>query len=206
MGLFSSAMKTIAGPVGELTGAFIDRSETRHLAKSQYKYNRNLQNQNIDFQKYMAENAHQIEMQDLKDANLNPALTAMQSNAGAIAGSSAAQGTSAGATSNAFGNAAKDIIDGINNLRATNANIDVANAEVTKLKAEAEALNRGGWNQMMLGTPLGELVNLLMEKFRTPETFSQKMNKKVKEDYKNYNKEEKEIADKIDNFYKSFNE
>jgi hypothetical protein len=65
MGLFSS----IGGIVNDLTGA-------SNSAKSSYKYNAALQNQNWAHQKEAMQNAHQWEVADLQAAGLNPALSA----------------------------------------------------------------------------------------------------------------------------------
>lgn len=94
----------IANAVGNLVGAYADRQEARHSAKQQYTYNSWLQQQNIDFQREMAKNAHQYEIEDLKKSGLNPVISAMGSTAGNIAGSSAPQGTSTGTASTNFGN------------------------------------------------------------------------------------------------------
>lgn len=86
---------------GALAGAYMDRQEARHNAKQQYVYNSWLQDSNQEFQREMAQNAHQYEVEDLKKAGLNPILSAMGSSAGSIAGSSAPQGTTAGNISTA---------------------------------------------------------------------------------------------------------
>lgn len=87
---------------GALAGSLLDRSESRHSAKQQYTYNSWLQAQNEAFQREMAQNAHQWEVQDLEKAGLNPIISAQGSSAASIAGSSAPQGTSAGNASEAM--------------------------------------------------------------------------------------------------------
>lgn len=99
----------IASAAGSLLGGYMDRQEARHSAKQQYVYNSWLQGQNEAFQKEMAQNAHQYEIQDLEKAGLNPILSAQGSSAGSIAGSSAPQGTSAGNTGNYFGDKMEQI-------------------------------------------------------------------------------------------------
>ena len=90
--------------VGSIGGSLLDRSETRHSAKQQYTYNSWLQGQNEAFQREMAQNAHQWEIEDLKKSGLNPVLSATGSTAPSIASSSANQGTSPGATATNFAN------------------------------------------------------------------------------------------------------
>lgn len=97
---------------GAVAGSILDRQEQRHNAKQQYTYNSWLQSQNEAFQKEMAQNAHQYEVEDLKKAGLNPILSAMGSSAGSIAGSSAPQGTTAG-------NAPSNYSQGLQNALAT---------------------------------------------------------------------------------------
>lgn len=91
-----SLLGTIGAIAGSIGGSLFDRNEARHSAKTQYKYNDWLQNDNQAFQLKMAQNAHQYEMNDLKKAGLNPVLSAQGSSAGSIAGSSSPQGTSPG--------------------------------------------------------------------------------------------------------------
>lgn len=94
----------IAAAVGsKLLSGYMDRQEARHSAKQQYTYNSWLQQQNIDFQREMAKNAHQYEIEDLEKAGLNPIISAQGSSASSIAGSSAPQGTSAGTANTNFG-------------------------------------------------------------------------------------------------------
>lgn len=100
----------IASAIGSVAGGLLDRNESRHSAKQQYKYNSWLQTQNEEFQKEMAQNAHQWEIQDLEKAGLNPILSTNGSTAGAIAGSSAPQGTQSGISSNLFGNKMSELM------------------------------------------------------------------------------------------------
>lgn len=170
----------IAGAIGgNIVSNLYDDYRQRKSDKRQYKYNSWLQEDNQAFQKYMAQNAHQMEMEDLKAAGLNPALTAMGSTASSIAGSSAAQGTSAGKNGGSMSQSMQQIVDNINSLRQTNANItnqgkeaDAAlkNAEANYMSAQANMINagnntelaEGGWGSKVFGTK-SEMKNYLPE-------------------------------------------
>lgn len=128
---------------GSVLGGLIDQSNSRASAKQQYRYNRNLQEDNQAFQIEMAKNAHQYEIEDLKAAGLNPILSATGSSAGAIAGSSAPQGTSPG---NNYDNFAKAIQNALlakqtNSTKALNdSQIDLNNATATKTLEESDVI------------------------------------------------------------------
>lgn len=164
MGLLSAA-------IGNFAGSLYDDYRQRKSDKRQYKYNSWLQEDNQAFQKYMAENAHQLEMEDLEKANLNPALTAHQSTAGSIASSSAAQGTGSGTSVSRLAG----IVDTINNLRTTNANIDnlnkqgnaaLKNADANMLNAQTNASLAGkGTAGKLLGT---EVIDKIKNWFSQP--------------------------------------
>lgn len=146
MGLFSS----IVGVADSLTGGWLSDSGTKSSAKRQYKYNERLQDADQDFQKYMAENAHQMEMEDLKRAGLNPALTTTGSSAGSIAGSSSGQ--SAG-----MGNPMADlssIVQNINATRMTNADVKLKEAQANALDNQVDK-NEGGIFGSILGSSIG---------------------------------------------------
>lgn len=130
----------IAGAVIANTASNLyDDYRQRKADKRQYTYNSWLQGQNQSFQKYMASHAHQLEMQDLKEAGLNPALTAHGSSAASIAGSSSPQGTSAGKNGGNMTQSVNQIVDNINSLRQTNAGIDKTNAEIQNINANTLA-------------------------------------------------------------------
>lgn len=130
----------LAAAAGGIAGSLIDRSENRHAAKQQYKYNSWLQQQNEEFQKEMAQNAHQWEIQDLEKAGLNPIISANGSTAASIAGSSAAQGTSAGTASNLFGNKVSELMQMKQLSSATDLNKALekqANSQANKFDVES---------------------------------------------------------------------
>ena len=56
--------------------AAIDSWSKNQAAKKQFSYQKQLSNMNFEQQKYFAQNAHQLEAEDLKKAGYNPALTA----------------------------------------------------------------------------------------------------------------------------------
>ncbi len=140
----------LGGSVGKLIGGYMDRQEARHSAKQNYTYNSWLQGQNENFQKYMAQNAHQMEVEDLKKAGLNPVLSANGSSAASIASSSAGGSAGGGANGGYFGGAADTALQaiGINSAKDLNQSQEELNsataiktmneAGVIKPKAEAE--------------------------------------------------------------------
>ena len=94
MGLFkdvASVVSPIIGSAADLWGG----TKANKLAASNAQANR-------DFQEYMASNAHQLEVEDLKKAGLNPILSA---NAGA---------TASGGANAAFVNPAQGVSSGLN--------------------------------------------------------------------------------------------
>lgn len=129
------AWGAIASAVGSLAGNLYNDYRQRKADKRQYKYNSWLQDDNQEFQREMAQNAHQYEMQDLQAAGLNPALTVTGSSAGAIAGSSAAQGTSPAGN---IGQNLSQVISDINTTRTTNANVDKTKTETNMLPQQLD--------------------------------------------------------------------
>lgn len=180
MGLLGDAFGAVTNTIDAGTGGWWSDSSTKASAKRNFNYNNWLQSNNQEFQKYMAENAHQMEVQDLINAGLNPALSATGSSASSIAGKSATQGTSPGSAVGNLGN----IVDSINAIRKTN-------AEITKMQAETDAIKRGGFHQWWLGGKNPSITSAI----------NNRADEAIQEKNKNYTKEEKEIADKFDNFW-----
>lgn len=115
MGLWSS----VGGFLNDITGV---------SSASNRAYNQSTKLSNLSFEqeKYFAQNAHQMEAQDLLKAGYNPALTTGASSAGSIASDG---GTgNAGYTGSSAGINPLSIIDAINTTKQTNAD--------TKLKEE----------------------------------------------------------------------
>lgn len=67
----------VLATLGMAAGAMAaDYWSKKQAAKQNFSYQKKLSEMNFEQQKYFASNAHQLEMEDLKKANLNPALTA----------------------------------------------------------------------------------------------------------------------------------
>lgn len=156
MGLLGDAFGAITNTIDAGTGGWWSDQSTKASAKRQYKYNYNLMKENQAFQQFMAENAHQMEMADLQAAGLNPALTVTGSSAGSIAGSSSSQSTGGGQAVDTL----KNIVDSINAIRTTNAQIDLmgkqgkadminANANATNAKTNAKTAKGGAAGRIL---------------------------------------------------------
>lgn len=116
----------VIATAGNIAGGMLSSSSSKKAAKKQFEYNRALQLYDQEFQREVAKNAHQWEMQDLQAAGLNPALTATGSSAGAIAGGSSHQSTSPGNMANFD---LSRIMSDVNMTRDTNAKVEKTNAE-----------------------------------------------------------------------------
>lgn len=121
--------------IGTIAGGLIDRSETRHSAKKQFEYNNYLQNENIDFQREMAQNKIQYAANDAKTAGFNPALGLGLAGTG---GANASQTTSAGNPSNTFSSAFQNW-----NSQRIQENTQKSQAQLNEAKALTEAVKRG---------------------------------------------------------------
>lgn len=123
--------------VGSLGGYFMDRSENHHMAKKEYLYNKELQQQNIDWQKEAMQNSHQWAVEDLKKAGLNPAIA---SNSAATTG-----GASAGASTSGGGSipSMNNTITSAGNLMKTISEKDLLDtqSENTKEDTRGKELN-----------------------------------------------------------------
>lgn len=130
------------GSVGE---SLNDITGVSSSARQQYKHQLALQKDAQEFAKWQMQNAHQMEVQDLKEAGLNPVLSAG-------AGGGASAGVSMGNTSTGTGADPISMIAGIinmsnsvkqteNAIKKTEADIrnetEMTNANVAKALAEA---------------------------------------------------------------------
>lgn len=108
MGFLSS----IGGLLNDLTGI-------TSSSNAAFKQSKKLANLSFEQEKYFAGNAHQLEMNDLAQAGLNPALTTASSSAGSIASDG---GTgNAGYTGSSASISPLDIVGTINTTRAVTA-------------------------------------------------------------------------------------
>lgn len=133
-------IKGIGGFLNDLTGVTSSSSQA-------FRQSRALSNLSFEQEKYFAENAHQLEAQDLAKAGYNPALTATNSSASSIASSG---GTgNAGFTGTSAGLNPLQLIDAFNSTRATSAQ--------TKLQeAEGEAVKYQGLSN--LANAIGKMI------------------------------------------------
>lgn len=141
MGLFSA----VASSVGNIGDRLLNRQDANSAAQRQNKYNVWLQQNNQEFQREMAKNAHQYEIEDLKKAGLNPILSAGGSSATSIAGSNSAQSTGAGNMSegNTFSNAISKGIEMMNSqsareLQSKQGELALAQAEAARAQSLAD--------------------------------------------------------------------
>lgn len=91
MGLFD----TVLGVAGDLLGFGMQASAQEGLNAQQAQYNKEMQERNIEWQKEQYQNYHQWEVEDLRNAGINPILTASHGTSAASAGGSTSAGGSA---------------------------------------------------------------------------------------------------------------
>lgn len=135
MGLFNlSSFLTGGGGLPGLEsmwgGSLYRSSGAESSAKQQYKHQLALQHDAQNFAKWQMGNAHQMEVQDLQNAGLNPVLSA------------GGQGASAGVTEGtaSAGNPIIDPISAVSQIVSTMNNAKATNAQVDKIEAEARNL------------------------------------------------------------------
>lgn len=117
----------LGGLINSITGA-------SNSARQQNQYAVAMSNMNFEQQKYFAQNAHQMEMNDLSKAGLNPALTASGGGGASASGGSAPTGPGLG--QGGLGTLGV-LADVYNNTRATSANNNMLNAQAELAKANA---------------------------------------------------------------------
>lgn len=124
MGLF----KSIGSFLNDFTGA-------TSASNAAYSQSRSLANLSYQHQKEFAQNAHQWEMEDLKKAGLNPALTTGASSAGSIAGGGSTGGQGQAQSSGI--DLISTLAGTINQTRQTDAQINQAGAQSELFRAQA---------------------------------------------------------------------
>lgn len=135
--VWGAVASAIGGVTGALIGAYGNHQSAKSVAKKQYNYDTKLQEQNIKWQKEAMKNSHQWEVEDLKKAGLNPAISA---NGGASTGGASASqsGHAMPITDYAsiIQNGISSAINMYNDSRKTDTDITKGIAETGKLEAE----------------------------------------------------------------------
>lgn len=117
----------------QIGGAINAASGQYQSARQQYRYNQALQQNAQDFAKWQMANSHQMEVADLEAAGLNPVLSANSGASAGVAGTSTGPGLASIDPISAIGS----IVNMTNSAKQTNANVKLANAEITKKLKEA---------------------------------------------------------------------
>ena len=95
MGLFSGILKSVAGYLTDGWGGAAAAAAGAFGSMEQDSNNRAQVKNQMDFQKYMSDTAHQREVKDLNAAGLNPMLSARYGGASTPSGAAATMGNSA---------------------------------------------------------------------------------------------------------------
>lgn len=117
-------------------GAAADHWSQNQAAKKQFSYQKKLSNMNFEQQKYFAQNAHQLEAEDLKKAGYNPALTAT-GGSGASASGGGIPGAQ-GITPIDMIGSMKTLIDAKNQTSATNSQNELNRAQAMNTIANTD--------------------------------------------------------------------
>lgn len=128
MSLFGSALGAITGVVGNLIGG----SMQAHSASKQAELEARLQRENWE---YAQKNAHQFEVEDLKNAGLNPILSANHSQLASMPAVSIPSGPSA------YGQLGSNITSALNSALSTEVEKSKVNLEKEKVKLAQDRLD-----------------------------------------------------------------
>lgn len=138
---------------GQIAGASIEQNSKNSAAKraqnTQFLQNLWLQQRQIEWEKERATHAHQWEMQDLKDANLNPALTATGGQGAATGSISAPSSAMADTQGLQIGNLVQQLVEMRNNTKATNASANLQDAQALKTLTENKYIPKNYKLEMM---------------------------------------------------------
>lgn len=119
-------------------GSLYEGSGAGASARQQFKNQLKLQKDAQEFAKWQMGNAHQMEIQDLEAAGLNPVLSAD----GGGASASVSQGSASGGSSIIDPiNAISGIVGTINSAKQTNAEINKINHEIKNIDADTNGKN-----------------------------------------------------------------
>lgn len=135
----------IATAAGQLAGAQIEKNSQNSAIKAANKrsflQSLYLMEQQKAWEKEKATHAHQWEMEDLKNANLNPALTATGgsgASTGSLSAPTTAMGEPKGLQLGSMATLLEQVSNIKNNTKATNANANLADAQAMQAVAQTK--------------------------------------------------------------------
>lgn len=158
--------------VGALIGAAIGQyamgkieqnsanSAAKKAQKNQLLANLWMQQRQIEWERERAKNAHQWEMEDLKKAGLNPALTATGgsgANTGGISAPTSSLSDFKGLQMGTFSDLIGKVVEMKNNTKATNASSNLADAQALKTLTENKYIPQKIKNETM--TAIANKIN-----------------------------------------------